>query len=285
MTLFKKFATRAYCRKLRQRAAARPRIAGPVSADFAFPGMKAEIDCRLRVVTYNVHKCRGLDGRVRPERIVEVLREINGDIIALQEILHQPGSERGGDHAGYIANELGLRPSMGENRRLNGAAYGNLILSRYPLRAARNYDISTHGRERRGCLRVDLEVTATTLLHVFNVHLGTAYLERRRQGRMLITSHVLSSPELRGARIVMGDFNEWTRGLTTRLLNAHFASADLRRYLRYSRTYPGILPLLHLDHIFFDPVLELESLALYRSRAALLASDHLPLVADFRVRI
>ena len=42
---------------------------------------------RFRVVTYNVHKCRGLDRRVRPARIAEVLREINADIIALQEVV------------------------------------------------------------------------------------------------------------------------------------------------------------------------------------------------------
>jgi len=238
---------------------------------------------RIRVVTYNVHKCRGLDRRTRPERIVEVLREIDADIIALQEVVSTEGGKPEEDQSGYIADALGLRSCLGENRRLNGGAYGNLLLSRYLLRAACNYDISRNGRERRGCLRVDLEVAGAILLHVFNVHLGTAFLERRHQGRKLLTPEILNNRRLRGARIVLGDFNEWTRGLATRLLSAQFESRDIQGHLRRSRTYPGILPLLHLDHIYFDPVLKVESLALHRSRAALIASDHLPLVADFHM--
>jgi len=57
---------------------------------------------------------------------------------------------------------------------------------------------------------------------------------------------------------------------------------DIRRHLRRARTYPGWLPLCHLDHIYYDPALEIKNLRLHRSRAALIASDHLPLVADFR---
>jgi endonuclease/exonuclease/phosphatase family metal-dependent hydrolase len=235
------------------------------------------------LATYNIHKCRGLDCRVRPDRIVEVLREVDADIIALQEVVSIKRGDPEQDQAGYIARALGLKWCMGKNRRHNGGAYGNLVLSRYPLGVARNYNISAGGRERRGCLRVDLEVAGITLLHVFNVHLGTAYLERRKQVRMLMTSDVLNNRGLRGARIVLGDFNEWTRGLTTRLLRAQFESVDIRKWPRRTRTYPGILPLLHLDHIYFDPALTMESLSLHRSQTALVASDHLPLVADFRI--
>jgi endonuclease/exonuclease/phosphatase family metal-dependent hydrolase len=247
-----------------------------------FYGMKAG-NGRIRLATYNIHKCRGLDCRVRPDRIVEVLREIDADIIALQEVVSIEGGGPEQDQAGYIARALGLEWCLGKTRRYNGGAYGNLVLSRYPLGAARNYNISARGRERRGCLRVDLEVAGATLLHVFNVHLGTAYLERRKQARILMTSDVLNNRGLRGARIVLGDFNEWTRGLATRLLRARFESVDLREWPRRARSYPGILPLLHLDRIYFDPGLTMESFSLHRSRTALIASDHLPLVADFRM--
>ena len=83
---------------------------------------------------------------------------------------------------------------------------------------------------------------------------------------------------------MLGDFNEWTQGLASRLLAEHFKSADIRQHLRRARTYPGLLPLLHLDHICYDPKLELKSLALHGSRDALIASDHLPLVADFLIK-
>jgi endonuclease/exonuclease/phosphatase family metal-dependent hydrolase len=247
----------------------------------------------MRIVTYNVHKCRGLDRRVRPARIASVLRELDADIIALQEVLSVGGAAREMDQARFIAEELGYDYCIGENRRLSGGAYGNVILSRLPWRHVHNYDITWRGRERRGCLRVDIETgrgtTAATaaagqLIHLFNVHLGTAYIERRHQARQLVGDRILGNAELSGARVVLGDFNEWTKGLATRLLTEHLQSADLRTHLRSPRTYPGALPLVHLDHIYFDPALELQQLTLHKSLTALVASDHLPLVADFRVR-
>ena len=80
---------------------------------------------------------------------------------------------------------------------------------------------------------------------------------------------------------MLGDFNEWTRGLASRLLAAHLEGIDIRYHLPRSRTYPGVLPLLHLEHIYFDAALELDSVTRHRSRTALVASDHLPLVANF----
>ncbi|HEY1336276.1 MAG TPA: endonuclease/exonuclease/phosphatase family protein [Bryobacteraceae bacterium] len=228
----------------------------------------------LRVVTYNVHKCRGMDGRVSAVRIADVLREVNADVIALQEALeHQ---------AECISEELHLPFVLGENRKHRGYAYGNVVLSRFPIRMMRNYDLSVHGREERGCLRADLLVNGGSLLHVFNVHLGTALVERRRQGQKLIAPELLNDAAIESPRIVLGDFNEWTRGLATRLLRSHLESADVRTHLRRSFTYPGVLPFLHLDHIYYDPALRLEKLALHRTRKALVASDHLPLIGEFR---
>jgi endonuclease/exonuclease/phosphatase family metal-dependent hydrolase len=237
---------------------------------------------RVRVATYNVHKCRGLDRRVRPARIVDVLREIDADIIALQEVLSVESDGREENQARFIAEELEMIYSLGRTRNLRGGIYGNVVLSRFPLLETRNYDISVRGREQRGCLRADVEV-AGKVLHVFNVHLGTAYLERRYQARKLIDEAILNHQELRGTRIMLGDFNEWTRGLTTKMLASHLVSADIRHHLQRSKTYPGVFPLLHLDHIYFDPHLDLHCMTLHKSRAALVASDHLPLVADFRL--
>ncbi|HEY9231614.1 MAG TPA: endonuclease/exonuclease/phosphatase family protein [Blastocatellia bacterium] len=237
---------------------------------------------KLRVVTYNVHRCRGMDRRVRPPRIVEVLGEINADVIALQEVLSIPDGRPEDDQARFIAEQLKLLHAVGGTRRLRGGIYGNVILSRWPILDTRNYDISVRGREQRGCLRADVEVEGR-LLHVFNVHLGTAYLERRHQGRRLIDEAILNDKELNGPRLMLGDFNEWTRGLASRLLASHLVSADVRLHLPRSRTYPGVLPLLHLDHIYYEDSLELEAMRLFRSRLSLLASDHLPLVADFQL--
>ena len=242
----------------------------------------------LRVATNNVHKCQGLDRRVRPGRIASVLRELDADVIALQEVVCLDGGEREMNQARFIADELGYEYCLGENRKHRGGSYGNVVLSRLPWSCVRNYDITWRRREPRGALRVDVrakdEAGAPQTVHLFNVHLGTAYIERRHQARSLVGEQILRSPELRGPRLVLGDFNEWTKGLATRLLSEHLRSADLRTHLRSVRTYPGPLPILHLDHIYFDPQLELTQLSLHKSRATLVASDHLPLVADFSLR-
>jgi endonuclease/exonuclease/phosphatase family metal-dependent hydrolase len=87
----------------------------------------------FRAVTYNIHKCRGLDLRVRPVRIADVLRELNADMIALQEVLSIEGKRAEDDQARFIADELGLDYRIGENRKLKGRAYGNIVLSRLPF--------------------------------------------------------------------------------------------------------------------------------------------------------
>lgn len=236
----------------------------------------------LRIATYNVHKCRGLDRRVRPARIASVLREIDADVIALQEVVSHEEREREHHQARFIAEELGdYSFYIGECRRHKGGAYGNVTLARLPVVEACNYDITWRWQEPRGCLRVDVELEDGSLVHVFNTHLGTAYMERRFQGRKLVSEDVLKNEKLAGARVLLGDFNEWTRGLASRLLSREMESADIKQHLRRARTYPGALPFLHLDHVYHDSSLKLERLSLHKSRVALVASDHLPLVADF----
>jgi endonuclease/exonuclease/phosphatase family metal-dependent hydrolase len=239
---------------------------------------------KLRIVTYNTHKSRGMDGRIRPERIVEVLREVEADIVALQEVLSIDDAGASKHQAQYFADELGMHMRLGETRRLRGGAYGNVVLSRFPVGEGASHDLSvTWGREERGCLRVDVDLGEKDKLHVYNVHLGTGFRERRHQGPKLVEALLAERARLRGPRVVLGDFNEWTAGLTSRLLAARLNSVDIRTHLRRKKTYPGLLPVLHLDHIYFDDALELERLSLHRTRKALVASDHLPLVADFQL--
>src|SRR5215203_3774031 len=123
----------------------------------------------IRMVTYNTHKSRGMDGRVRPQRISAVLAEIKPDVVALQEVLNISESSRDKDQARYFAEELGMHYCVGKTRMLRGGIYGNVILSRFPVKHSANYDI-TFRHEERGCLRADIEVPEHGLLHVFNVH-------------------------------------------------------------------------------------------------------------------
>jgi endonuclease/exonuclease/phosphatase family metal-dependent hydrolase len=252
--------------------------------------------CMFRIATYNIHKCRGLDMKFAPERIISVLRELNADILCLQEVVNIPDSasvtwateaDAAGnvfDQAGQIERALPEYVSVfGENRPFRNGIYGNMTLSRLPLKRWKNFDVSRRGRERRGILETEVEAENGVTLHVFNVHLGTGHMERRYQGRLLVNGRILENPEVKGPRLVIGDFNEWTRGLTTRLLRQSFQTFRPRHAGRFPRTYPGILPLLSLDHCYYEPPLHLDATTLWRTRTALIASDHLPLIADFSI--
>ena len=240
---------------------------------------------RIRIATYNIHKCRGMDGRTSPERIAAVIGELDADVVAIQESLDVQEGRPKFDQARRIHGELkGYDRCFGENRTLHGGPYGNMTLSRFPVQLCQNYDVTWRHRERRGCLRSDVVLGDGVVLHVFNVHLGTSFIERRHQGRRLLSDAVLKRVEGQGPRIVVGDFNEWTRGLTSRLMRDAFEAVEPRAFLRYARTYPGVLPVLHLDHFYYDKQLELRSFRLHRSRKALVASDHLPLVAEFETK-
>ena len=131
--------------------------------------------------------------------------------------------------------------------------------------------------------RVDISAQGCTL-HLYNVHLGTAILERRHQAQRLAS--IVCDRHVPGPKLVLGDFNEWMRGLATSLLSEKLNSVDLRNYLprkRTQRTYPGLFPVLHLDHIYYEGHVEIRGVELNRSRKALMASDHLPLIANLRI--
>ena len=180
-----------------------------------------------------------------------------------------------------LAEELGMDFRIGENRRLHGAAYGNAVLSRLPIVADHNHDLSCRRYEPRGCLEIKVQLANTqNVLQIFNVHLGTSFIERRYQAHRLLEVIAGDSPQL-APRIILGDFNEWTRGLTTRLLNRHLNSAEPEQRLGRARTYPGVFPLMHLDHVYYNSLLKLQSINVHRSLLALAASDHLPISADF----
>ncbi|MBI4485484.1 MAG: endonuclease/exonuclease/phosphatase family protein [Acidobacteria bacterium] len=232
----------------------------------------------LRIATYNIHRCRGLDGRTRPDRIIAVLRDVDADVIALQEVVG--AGPRGGGHAEEIGAALGMGWVMAPARQLRGHHFGNAVLSRHPIVNHLEHDLSWKTCEARRLQRVDVNANGYTL-HVYNVHLGTAILERRHQAQRLAT--IVSDRHVPGPKIVLGDFNEWMRGLVTTLLNEKLNSVDLRGFLKRRRTYPGVFPLLHLDHIYYAGRVQIVGIGLPRTRLALIASDHLPLVANVEI--
>jgi endonuclease/exonuclease/phosphatase family metal-dependent hydrolase len=189
----------------------------------------------FRIATYNIHKARGLDGRTRVERIARVLGEIDADIIALQEVVSHEGRSIQDHQASYLAGKLGYFHTIGETRKHLGGIYGNVTLCRWDFELVRPIDLSVEGREERGALRTDIRL-GRHLLHIFNVHLGTAFRERRKQAARLIEEDLLKAVDISGARVLLGDFNEWTRGLVTKTLRAEFHRTDLGAHLPRTRS-------------------------------------------------
>lgn len=233
----------------------------------------------VRVATYNIHRGRGMDRRVIPSRIAEVLREIDADVIALQEVVG--AGPDGSGQAEAIGAALGMGWVMAPVRHLRNHLFGNVVMSRFPILHQSQYDLSWRTCEPRGCQRADLDLGDGRLLHIYNVHLGTAVLERRYQAPRLAA--FVHDHRITGPKLILGDFNEWMRGLATRTLSSLFKSIDIQPHLRRRRTYPGIFPVVHLDHIYYEGELDVRSVELPRTRRALIASDHLPLVANLRV--
>jgi endonuclease/exonuclease/phosphatase family metal-dependent hydrolase len=220
------------------------------------------------VATYNIHRGRGLDGRVSLRRITEVLRQVDADVIGVQEIYEA--------QAEHLAHELGMQLVTGITVHRSDGAYGNAILTHLPIRGVATFDLSVRSREARGGIRVDLQYREQTL-HVFNVHLGLKRRERVEQVKRLVERHILWD-ERAGPRIVVGDLNEWFPGHVGRALRQEFTS------LRRRWTHPALLPIWALDRIYWDHALRGESLRVHQTRLSRVASDHLPLVASLRVR-
>jgi endonuclease/exonuclease/phosphatase family metal-dependent hydrolase len=230
----------------------------------------------LVVVSYNIHRGVGLDRRRDLDRIAAVIAEIGPDVVGLQEVIREGGHAHA-DQAEYLAVRLSMEAVMGETRSHGEGTYGNAVLTRLPVVGSERLDLSHGAREPRGCLRVDLAVNRTAL-HVFNCHFGLAFRERRRQVGLL--GEFLQVTALEGPRVLMGDFNEWHRGPVTRRLRREFSS-PMRRM---RRTHPAPFPLFALDRIYWDVELEGQTFHAHRSPLARVASDHLPVVAQLRLR-
>ena len=165
--------------------------------------------------------------------------------MALQEVVG--AGPRGGGHAEEIGAALGMGWIMSSARLLRGHQFGNTVLSRFPITQHLEHDLSWKTCEPRRLQRVDVSVNGSTL-HVYNVHLGTALLERRHQAERL--AEIVTDRHVPGPKLVLGDFNEWMKGLVTSTLSARLNSVDLRNYppaaADLSRRVPAAPPGSHL---------------------------------------
>lgn len=238
----------------------------------------------LTLVSYNIHSGIGTDGRFDLHRVGEVLREINADIIALQEVGDFRGKTSREDQPEHLADLLGMHMAFGPNVVRQGRRYGNAVLSRLPILKSKNYDLSVQRREPRGALRCDLDLGGGRQIHVFCLHLGLSLGERRQQESLLLSADILRDAVRRDPVVVCGDFNYWGNKPVPALVRRAIHDAALELHAP-ARTYPSRLPLLRLDRIFVDVGVRPLTIQPHRSLRASVASDHLPLVMRFEAPI
>lgn len=221
----------------------------------------------VTIATYNIHGAVGADGRFAPERVAGVLQEISADIIALQEV--PLGGAACPNVLDLLQQATGFAAVEGPTMQCPDRRYGNAVLSRYPVIATRNIDLSFGSREPRGALDADISCHGHPL-RVIATHLGLRFAERRAQIQTLLQAFDTDRMPV----ILLGDINEWFAwGRTLNRLVSHFESVPA------PPTFPSRWPVFALDRIWISPRRRLVHVNVHGTPLARIASDHLPLIA------
>jgi endonuclease/exonuclease/phosphatase family metal-dependent hydrolase len=234
-------------------------------------------------MTYNVHSCIGLDGKLSPARIARVIAYTRPDIVALQELDVRRARSGRIDQAHDIARALEMEFHFHPALEVEEEQYGNAVLSRFPLRllhAGPLPSLPLPGLEPRGALFTAIDVDGHEI-HLLNTHLGLTSRERLRQVEALLGPEWLDHPRRGDSVIVCGDFNarpsskEYHR-LVERLRDAQ---VDCNGH-RPVQTWFSRFPLARIDHVFVGKGFSVKRVHVQRNSLTSVASDHLPLVVD-----
>jgi endonuclease/exonuclease/phosphatase family metal-dependent hydrolase len=226
----------------------------------------------MRIASYNIHKCRGTDGLVRPDRTVAVIKEIGADLVALQEVDHRIGTRTGLLDPALIERETGLRLLIQSDIVDGHGWHGNALLVRGEPLHYRRLRIHLPGIEPRGAVFAELDL-GQGLFRVIAVHLGLLRRSRLAQTKALLDEFLAMTPM---PTIMLGDFNEWRRAKRSALerLESVFGA------LPTVPSFPSRLPLLPMDRMLDWPPNLITHFGIHNTRTARVASDHLPLVAE-----
>ena len=239
-----------------------------------------------RLITYNVHRCVGVDRRLDVDRIAAVIAEHEPDLVCLQEL--DVGRARTGhvDQARAIADRLSMSFRFHPAMTVEAELYGDAILTHHPEALVRTGALPTvagvPGLEPRGALWSRIEIDGVSL-NVINTHLGLMPREQRLQAAALIGRDWVGS--CTGATILTGDFNATSLTRPYQILNRRLSDAQRLLDLRPSvKTFPSAFPAIRIDHLFVSPQVRPIQVFAPFSPLARMASDHLPLVFDFELQ-
>ena len=240
-----------------------------------------------RILTYNVHRCVGVDRRLDVGRVAEVIARLKPDIVALQELDVGRARTGGVDQAHQIARQLKMAFHFHPALRVEEELYGDAILTIYPERLIQTGPLPGHPAiprlEPRGAVWLSAEIEGKPV-QVINTHLGLVPKEQQLQAAWLAGPSWLDHPMRKGPTILLGDFNATSSSVVYRTLCAKLAAARrLAPTKSATSTFPSTLPVLRIDHIFVSPEIKVEDVFVPFDQLTRTASDHLPLVMDFSV--
>jgi endonuclease/exonuclease/phosphatase family metal-dependent hydrolase len=240
----------------------------------------------LRVMTYNVHSCIGMDGKLAPERIARVIARYAPDVVALQELDAGRARTEGMDQAHLIARYLEMDFHFHPAMHIEEERYGDAILTHLPMRLVKAGTLpglpDKPRIEPRGALWVAIELNGIEY-QVLNTHLGLLPRERRAQAEALLGPGWLGHPDCCGPVVLCGDFNALPSSPVCRQLRTRLDDAQIElKSHRPRRTFSGRFPMARIDHVFVDPAIEVLDIEVPDTELARVASDHLPLIAELR---
>lgn len=252
----------------------------------------AESGQSVRIMTYNVHGCRGMDGKYSPQRIARVIARQQPDVVCLQELDHRRRRSGHTEQARAIADALQVDYHFHAVTEVDDGHFGNAVLSRYPVRVVSSGELprwrSGMRLEDRGVLWVEVSVDGTRL-QVLNTHLSILDRERRLQVDALLGPEWLRHPDLDGAMVLCGDFNAPGRSANLRRLDPLLRNAGTPPTggapVPELNTWSSRLPMRRIDHVFASDDLRIEAVHVPRNRLTQVASDHLPVVVDVWVPV
>lgn len=240
---------------------------------------------RFRLITYNIHKgIGGVDRRYDLQRIVDTLVRYDPDVVFLQEVDDGVPRSRHDRQVELLGEALELpHYAYQRNVSLTRGYYGNAILSRYPLHDPADIELTVRYKKRRRALIASCIVREShqRTVHLINCHLGLAGFERVLQVKKILNGEALRYLHSDTPVIIGGDFNDVWGTLGKRL----FEPAGFEPANKAALTFPAVMPMRSLDKIFYRGALTFEHCFPGRSNVAREASDHLPVVADFTLKV
>ena len=240
-----------------------------------------------RILTYNVHRCLGTDGRLDVGRVAAVIAEEEPDIVALQEVDVGRARTGGVDQAHRIAERLKMTHRFHAALTVAEEQYGDAILTCLPERVIKTGPLPGYKPipqlEPRGALMVAVEVAPGVELQVLNTHLGLVPREQQIQAAAVAGDDWLGHAKRRDPLILIGDFNAVSRSVVWRTLSAKLTDATHGRRGRRIATFPAQAPLLRIDHVFVSKGVRVTGMHVPATPLAKVASDHRPLVMDFEI--